>query len=125
MRQRYPLILVGLVVAVLALGALPAMLQSGEPYHVTATAVETDHPTVNGSALSDRRHPYTTAALSDGRSGSYYEGPFGLKESFAHSPFDEFGELEAHSPEAVEEDTVYVRRNGTTYRLAITRGDDA
>ena len=66
---RNVLIGLGVVIVVLvALGALPSYLQSGDPYYVSATPVEGSGPTVNGSALSEQRFPYTTAALESGRS---------------------------------------------------------
>ncbi|WP_267642101.1 hypothetical protein [Haloarchaeobius amylolyticus] len=125
MRQRYVLLLVGLVVLLLAVGALPSLLKSGDPYYVTATEVETDHAAVAAENLSERRYEYVFGALEDGRSAAYYEGPFGLKESFSNSPFDEFSAIRTWNGEAVEGDTVYVRRNGTVYRLAITQTPDA
>jgi len=127
MRQRYLLVLVGLVVLSLAAGALPSLLESGEPYHVTATAVESgDVPaemtTYDATDVSDRRYPYLVAAVDDGVSNAYYEGPFGVKESFAHSPFDEFGAIETRLPNAVDDHVAYVAYDGTVYRLEIVRG---
>ncbi|WP_439028596.1 hypothetical protein [Haloarchaeobius sp. DT45] len=125
MRQRYVLLLLGLVVLLLALGSLPSLLQSGDPYYVTATEVDTDHAAVDAANLSERRYEYVFGALDDGRSAAYYEGPFGVKEAFTHSPFDEFSSLRTWNAEAVSGDTVYVQRNGTVYRLAITQSPDA
>lgn len=124
MRQRYLLLLLGLVFALLALGALPSLLSSGEPYYVTATEVETDHAAVDVTNFSERRYPYLFAALEDGRSGSYHEGPIGVKDAFTHSPFDEFGALETRSTEAVDDGVAYVSRNGTVYRVELTRTAD-
>ncbi|MCT9095466.1 hypothetical protein [Haloarchaeobius sp. HME9146] len=124
MRQRYLLVLVGVVVLLLALGALPSLLQSGDPYYVTATEVDTDHAAVEASNLSERRYEYVFGALDDGRSSAYYKGPFGVKEAFSNSPFDEFSALRTWNAEAVEGDTVYVQRNGTIYRLGITQSPD-
>ncbi|MFD1644161.1 hypothetical protein [Haloarchaeobius litoreus] len=124
MRQRYLLILLGLVLALLALGALPSLLASGDPYYVTSAEVETDHDTVDVTNFSERQYPYLFAALSDGRSGSYYEGPVGIKGAFTHSPFDEFGALRTRSADAVDGDVAYVQHNGTVYRLELTRETD-
>jgi hypothetical protein len=148
------------VLALLALGALPSLLQSGDPYYLTADPVNasvvnetltagdpgtggastgengTDDTTastatsatattnasvVNGTALSDRRYPYTTEALSNGSAGPYYEGPWGLKEAFTHSPFDELSALEARNPPAVTDQSALVRYNGTVFRVAVGR----
>jgi hypothetical protein len=76
---------------------------------------------VNVSNLSERRFPYTTAALADGRSDAYYEGPLGLKESFSHSPFDELSALRGRNPDAVDGEAVYVRDGETVYRLTVSR----
>ncbi|MFC4406517.1 hypothetical protein [Haloarchaeobius iranensis] len=124
MRQRYLLLLIGLVLALLALGALPSLLASGDPYYVTATEADTDHAAVDVSNFSAQQYPYLFAALSDGRSGSYYEGPVGIKGAFTHSPFDEFGALRTRSPDAVEGDVAYVQHNGTVYRLELARETD-
>ncbi|WP_256297749.1 hypothetical protein [Haloarchaeobius salinus] len=124
MRQRYLLLLVGLVLALLALGALPSLLASGDPYYVTATEVDSDHATVDVTNFSERQYPYLSAALEDGRSGSYYEGPVGIKGAFTHSPFDEFGALRTRSPDAVDDDVAFVQHNGTVYRLELTRETD-
>lgn len=123
MRQRYLLILVGVVVAALALGALPSLLQSGAPYHVTAEQVDADRPTYDVSNVSERRFPYVVGALEDGRSDAYHRGPVGLKETFTHSPFDEFGAIETRAPDAVDGQVAYVTYDGTVYRLEIVRDD--
>lgn len=108
----------------LALGALPATLGSGDPYYVKATAVESNGPSVNGSTLSDRRYPYIRGALvaakdGTGRSDPYQKGPFGVKGAFTHSPFDEVDALTQQYPNATEGDAVFVRVNGTRYRTTI------
>lgn len=128
MRQRYILVLVALVVVALAVGALPSLLESGAPYHVTATevsneSVPADAATYDATDVSDRRYPYVTAAVAEGVSASYYEGPFGVKESFSHSPFDEFGAIETRVPNAVDGDVAYVTHEGSVYRLEIVRGE--
>jgi len=127
-------VLIGLVVVVLlllALGAVPSLLRSGDPYYMTATAVD-DRTAVNATDLPERRYPYTTAALAEarnasdgaGRSAPYWRGPVGLKEPFSHSPFDEVSALgqraDPGSP-AVTDDAVYVRVDGQVYRLAVVR----
>lgn len=110
----------------LALGALPATLGSGDPYYVEATAVDGDGPSVNGSTLSDRRYPYVTGALTvagngTGRSDPYRKGPFGVKGAFTHSPFDELAALTQQYPNATDGDAVFVRVNGTRYRTTIVQ----
>ncbi|MBX0295537.1 hypothetical protein [Haloarcula nitratireducens] len=124
---------VGVVVLLLlALGALPSYLKSGDPYYLTATpengSVSVENGTaVNGSDLSAQRYPYTTAALDDaarndtGRSEPYWRGPVGLKGAFTHSPFDELDALRQRAPEATDGETVVVRHDGTFYRLAVTQ----
>ena len=107
-RNAVVLILVVLV-ALLALGALPGLLKSGDPYYVTAEPVgdgagvnataavanaSAVPGVVNGTALSERRFPYTTEALRNGTSESYWRGPVGIKGAFTHSPFDELSALE-------------------------------
>lgn len=114
--------LVGVVVVLLALGALPSYLGSGDPYYVTATPVKTNGPAVDGTVLSKRRFPYTTAAIERGRSDPYQTGAFGLKESFTHTPFDEFAEFRQRDDEATTDSVAYVARDGTRYRVTITQG---
>jgi hypothetical protein len=126
-------LVVGLLVVVgllLALGAVPSLLGSGDPYYVTATVADApDGVTpVNASALSERRFPYTFAAVAaadggTGRSDAYYRGPFGLKGSFTHSPFDERGAYETQYPAAVTDEGTYVRLDNVTYRVAVVRGE--
>jgi hypothetical protein len=125
-----------LAVLLLALGAVPSYLKSGDPYYLTATptdAVGNDTAAngsvdaVNASALSAQRYPYTTEALDNatanasGQSTPYWRGPVGLKGAFTHSPFDEYDALDQQFPDAVEGDTVLVRHDGTLYRLAVTQ----
>lgn len=110
----------------LALGAVPSYLRSGAPYYVVVEPVESG-PAVNATDLSERRYPYLTGAIAaaeggeEGRSEPYWEGPFGLKESFAHSPFDEFSAVRQRSPEATSDGSVFIARNGTRYRAEIVR----
>jgi len=93
------------LVLLLALGVLPSLLKSGDPYYVSATQLEgnvsadsnatgssngnatggpnatvTTGPNataVNASALSAQTHPFTTAALADaGPNRTGYSGPY-------------------------------------------------
>ena len=125
--RNFVLGLLAVVVVLLALGALPSLLRSGDPYYLTAAVVENGSApaTVNASALSERRFPYTTAALDSGRSSAYYDGPLGIKGAFTHSPFDELSELEARNASAVENRTAFVTRGNATYRLELVRGANA
>jgi len=124
------LLILAVLVVLLALGALPTFLASGDPYYVTAEPIETASTSgdpgavnasaaVNGSALSERRFPYTTEALRNGTSGPYRKGPWGLKETFAHSPFDERNALATRNGSAVTDDGVLVSYNGTLYSVAV------
>ncbi|MEF8863442.1 MAG: hypothetical protein V5A40_17065 [Haloarculaceae archaeon] len=124
------IVILVVIVALLALGAVPSYLRSGAPYYVVAEPVESG-PSVNASNLSERRYPYLTGAVSAaangtdaGRSEPYWEGPFGVKESFAHSPFDEFDAVGQRYPDAAADGTVFVSRNGTRYRAEIIREGD-
>ena len=85
--------------------------------------VPADAPVVNMTDYSDRRYPYLTEALAadDGRSSGYQRGAFGLKESFAHSPFDEFDALVARNPDARSGDSVLVVVDGDYYRVQVTQ----
>ena len=133
------LVILAVVGLLLALGALPSYLRSGDPYYVVATTVPADAgPQGNDSAvdatnLSERRFPYATSAIAaagngTARSDPYWRGPFGLKESFTHSPFDEFDAFVQGNPNATEtigeETRVYAERNGTRYRLRLTQTPD-
>jgi len=115
-----------LVVALLALGAAPSALGSGEPYHLVVTEAESEGPAANASDRSERRYPYLTEALRapDGRSSGYRTGRFGLKESFAHSPFDEVAALVARAPGAAVEEREHAVRitvDGRRYRAEVRR----
>jgi hypothetical protein len=127
------LVILAVLVLLVALGALPGLVRSGDPYYVTATAVESTGTgaAVDATGLPEARFPYTTAALSDatadrpGRSDPYWKGVVGVKEAFTHSPFDELSALRGRNTTAATDDGVYVRTNETLYRLAVTRTDDA
>ncbi|QSG05833.1 hypothetical protein [Halapricum desulfuricans] len=127
------------VVLLLALGALPGLLESGDPYYLTATPVGADESTadhrsgaVDAANLSERRYEYTTAALADATNGTgyadpYWRGPVGIKGAFTHSPFDELSALRTNYPAAADGDAVFVRANAsagesvTFYRLNVTQ----
>lgn len=124
------IVLLVVVALLLALGAVPSLLGSGDPYYVTATAADApeDVTPVNGSTLSERRFPYTFAAVAaadgeTGRSEAYYRGRFGLKGAFTHSPFDEQGAYETQYPSAVSDEGTYVRLDNVTYQVAVVRGE--
>ncbi|AUX09714.1 hypothetical protein AArcSl_2089 [Halalkaliarchaeum desulfuricum] len=91
-----------LVVGLLALGALPSYLGTGDPYHLVLTETDDDGTAVDVSDVSERRYPYLTSALvsDDLRSDPYQTGPYGLKEHFTHTPFDEVSALAHRVPEA-------------------------
>jgi len=119
------------LVVLLALGALPSYLGTGEPVYLVATPDDGTYSVengtaVNGSQLSPRRYPYATAALENatatepGRSDSYRRGPVGFKGAFTHSPFDELDALRQQHEAATDGDSVVVRHDGTFYRLAVT-----
>jgi len=124
--RNFVVLMAVVLVALLALGALPSLLTSGDPYYLTAepvnaSAVGDDRAgvAVNVSDLSERRFPYTTEALRNGTSEPYWRGPLGMKEAFTHSPFDEVGALSGRSATATAEEGVIVSDNGTLYRVAV------
>ena len=126
MRQvtRRALIALAVVLAgLLALGALPGYLGSGDPRHLTAEPTDRAAPAANATALDDRRFPYLFAALETGRSEGYRTGRFGAKGAFAHSPFDEFDALRTREPDALFDDgeAIVVEHEGERYRVTITR----
>ena len=112
-----------IALALLALGALPSYLGSGDPYYLTAEPIETDDPAANASGLSERRYPYLTAAIEsdDGRSEPYLMGPYGLKEWFTHTPFDEVDALIRRAPAAATDEGVRIERDGETYYVEVTQ----
>ena len=122
--------IIAVVVLLLALGALPGLLKSGDPYYTVATPADSEYSVDNGTAVnwsaqSERRFPYTSAALSDaspstaGQSEPYWRGPLGFKGAFTHSPFDERDALQQQFDGAVTDDGVVVRHNGTFYHVAV------
>ncbi len=134
MRRRYLLLLLVPAVVLLALGALPSILGGGgDVSYAVATEVDLEDgepaaenatETIAFENLSERRFPYTTQAIDEGRSDPYEEGRFGLKSSFTHTPFDEFSEFETWNRAAVDGDTVWIERNGSYYRVEITQEPD-
>jgi len=129
------------LVLLLALGALPSVLKSGDPYYVSATQIDenvsvgpnatvTTGPNataVNASALSTQTHPFTTSAVADagpnrtGSSGPYWKGPLGVKGAFTHSPFDELASMRQRTPNATDGEAVRLVDNGTLYRVGVTQ----
>ena len=113
------------VALLLALGALPSYLATGDPYYLTATPTEENRSAINGSDLSADRYPYTMGALANasatdaGRSDPYRKGPIGIKGAFTHSPFDELDALAQRTPDGG--DGIHVRQNNTVYRLDTTQ----
>ncbi|PHQ38421.1 hypothetical protein DJ69_11860 [Halorubrum persicum] len=110
-----------IAVALLALGALPSYLGSGDPYYLTAEPIETNETAADVNNVSDRRYPYLTSAIAsaDGRSAGYQTGPYGVKEWFTHTPFDEVDALTQQVPEAAVDDGVRVRRDGQAYYVEV------
>jgi hypothetical protein len=109
------------VVALLALGALPSYLGSGDPYYLTAEPIETNGTAVDVNNASERRYPFLTSALAseDGRSDPYLADSYGIKEWFTHTPFDEVDALARRVPEAETDGGVRVRHEGTVYRVEV------
>jgi len=133
------LVVVGLVVVLLALGAVPSLIETGDPYHVEATEADADGPAVDGGNASERRFPYSFGAVEAAKAGAdparsdaYYTGVVGFKAAFTHTPFSEFEEFETIAPAAVDRsgerpvgDLAHLRVNGTRYRLEIVRATEA
>ena len=111
------------VVALLALGALPSMLEAGDPYYLTADPIDSSEPAVNVTGISPRRYPFLSGALAsdDGRSDGYREGPYGVKEHFTHTPFDEVDALTQRVGAARLDGGVRVRFEGETYYVQVTQ----
>ena len=127
--MRNALLLTGFVlVALLAVGAVPSYLGSGESHYFEATATATDEPApaINATNISERRFPYLTAALTadNGRSDGYQRALGGYKTWFAHSPFDEFEALQRRNGDAVSDDgeRVFVMYEGDRYSVVIGSG---
>jgi hypothetical protein len=111
------------VVALLALGAVPSYLGSGDPYYLTAEPIETNETAADVNNVSDRRYPFLTRAIAseNGRSEGYRTGLYGAKKWFTHTPFDEVDALTQQVPEAAAGDGVRVRRDGQAYYVEVVR----
>ena len=123
--RRATAIVIAVVVGLLALGAVPSLLGGGPTYQLTVETVD-EGPAYELNAsddLSQRQFEYFFSALDrDGASKPYQRGPFGLKESFTHSPFDELDTFRTFAPEnATSDDAVFVRFETTRYRVEVTR----
>ena len=122
--MRNALIAVGLVVVLLlALGALPSYLGSGDYYYLEATDTDDDGAAVDVEELSEQRYPYLTAALEsdDGRSAGYQRAVGGFKDAFTHSPFNELDSLQQLEPDAARDDgeRVIIDLDGDRYSVEI------
>jgi hypothetical protein len=122
------LFLAGIVVValgLLALGALPGYLGSGDPYYLQATPTDDAGPAVNGTTLSPRQYPYLAEAVDSptNRSSGYRAGGE-FKEAFTHSPFDEVDALLTRQPNASVDggDAVRVTVGNRTYLVSVVRG---
>jgi len=129
--MRNALLLTGfVVVALLALGAIPSYLGSGEAYYLEATPTDAEGEVVNVTDISGQQYPYLTEALAapDGRSAGYQRALDGAKEWFAHSPFDERDALVRRNPAAASDDgSVRISYEGERYsvRIVSDAGGDA
>jgi len=148
--KQFVLAILVLLILLLALGALPSLLKSGDPYYLTAeptdrTLTGENETALDVATLSERSYPYTMEALESGRTGAgndsarresderspsigrsspYWQGPIGVKEAFSHSPFDEIDSLRTrYSATMLDDRTALVRWQNQTYRLAVSSGD--
>jgi len=124
--RRVTIAILVVIALLLALGALPGLLKTGEPYYLTATPTTENHSAVNFSEFPAQRYPYTNTATKNatnatGWSEPYWQGPAGIKETFTHSPFDEIDAIRARNASAAGRDAVYLSRNGTLYRIEVTQ----
>ncbi|WP_224448456.1 hypothetical protein [Haloprofundus salilacus] len=117
--RRVLALLVLLSLGLLALGALPSYLGTGDPYYLTVEETSASGPAVNVTAFSAQQYPYLSTALEEGRSEGYQRGQFGLKEPFTHSPFDERDALATRRPDAERDGRVLVEYDGTRYWVAV------
>ena len=126
--MRNALLLTGVVIVVLlAVGAVPSYLGSGESHYLTATATDEPGSAINATEISERRFPYLTAALTgdSGRSDGYQRALGGYKTFFAHSPFNEFDALKQRNAAAVRDDGERVLVTYKGDRYSITLGSDS
>jgi hypothetical protein len=136
--RNFVLVILAILVALLALGALPGLLKSGDPYYLTVepqgeynatngTLAGTNQTAIDATALSEDRYPFTTAAVgavgpnATGQSEPYWKGPTGLKEAFTHSVFDERESLARQHAAAATDEGIYVHDGDTVYLLIITQ----
>ena len=122
--MRNALLLTGFViVALLALGAVPSYLGSGEAYYLEVTPTDADGEVVNVTGISGQQYPYLTEALTaaDSRSAGYQRALDGAKQWFTHSPFDERDGLARRNPAAVSDDgdSIRISHEGDRYNVAI------
>lgn len=139
--RNFILAILAVLAVLLALGAVPGLLKSGDPYYMTVepqgefnatngTLAGTNQTALDAGTLSERRFPFTTAAVTaagpnaTGQSDPYWRGPTGLKEAFTHSVFDERESLARQNASAATDDGVYVHDGETVYLLTITQTDD-
>lgn len=122
---RNAILLIGVIlVALLALGAVPSYLGSGDPYYLVVTETTDNGTAVDVSTVSERRYPYLTSAMAsgDGRSDPYQTGPYGIKEHFTHTPFDEISALITRVPAAESTDgRVRIDVDGDRYYAAVVQ----
>ena len=128
--MRNALVIVGLVlVALLALGALPGYLGSGEYYYLEVTATDDRGEAVDVEGISERRYPYLTTALAadDGRSEGYQRALGGFKDAFTHSPFNELEALQRSEPGSIRDDgdRAVIDRDGDRYSVTIVSETEA
>lgn len=120
--RRFVVVLALVMLGLLALGALPSYLGTGEPSYLTATETEESGLAVNATDLPDHRYPYLFEALKTGQSEGYQSGQWGLKEQFTHTPYDELDALATRNPDArVSGDAVVVEYEGQRYRIAVVQ----
>lgn len=122
--RRFVVVLALVALGLLALGALPSYLGTGEPAYLTATQTEAEASglAVNVTDLPDHRYPYLFEALETGQSEGYQSGRWGLKEEFTHTPYDELDALATRNPDArLGGDAVLVEYEGQRYRIEVVQ----
>jgi len=122
--MRNALIGLGLtLVVLLALGALPSYLGSGDYYYLEVTPTDDGGTAVDIETLSERRYPYLTAAVAadDGRSEGYQRGLGSFKDTFTHTPFNEHDALKQLEPDAARDggDRVIIQLDDERYSVTI------